>query len=73
MTLKQPVLRAEIARQICILKIVATNVFLRQTAAHYIRYALVILRGIVRIDCPVESTSVHDLNYFISTVFNLVI
>ena len=51
MTVGQPHLSAEIARKTCIMKIRATNVFLRQTAAHCTSYALWILRGVLQSEC----------------------
>ena len=64
MTVGQPYLWAEVARQTCIFKI-------RATCVH--PYALSILRGILRSDCHVKSISLHDLNDIISTVFRWII
>ena len=74
MTVGQSYLWAEVARQTFILKIRATNVFLRQTAAHRTPYALLILRGVLESNSfDVESTFVHGLNDLIFTVFGLII
>ena len=51
MTVGQPYLWAEVARQTSILKIRATKVFLRQPAGHYTHYALLILRDVLQSDC----------------------
>ena len=68
----QPYLWAEVARQICNLKIRATNVFLRQTTTYCTPYMLLILKGILHSDCHVELIYINDLNDRISDVFNFV-
>ena len=74
MTVGQSYLWTEVARQTFILKIRATNVFLRQTAAHCTPYAILILRGVLESNSfGVESTFVHGLNDLIFTVFGLTI
>ena len=67
MTIGQPYLWAEVARQTCILKIRATNVFVRQPTAHCTPYAISILRGVLSLS--VESTFVYGLNDLISIAF----
>ena len=74
MTVGQSYLWAKVARQTSIFKIRATNVFLRQTAAHCTPYALLNLRGVLESDSfGVESTFVHGLKDLIFTVFGLTI
>ena len=73
MTVGQPYLWVEVARQTCILKIRATNFFLRQTTAHCTPYALLILRDNLQSDCHVQSISVHNLNDLILSVFSSII
>ena len=54
MAVGQPYLWAEVARQTWILKIRATNLFLRQTVAHSTPYTLLILRGNLRGNCQIQ-------------------
>ena len=73
MTVGLPYLWAEVARQTCIFKSRATNVFWHQAVAYCTPYVLLILRSILQIDFHVQSVFVHDLNDLISTAFSLII